>query len=106
MQSPKFFDNQRLYARLLAFRNTFCHGLLNEGKCLKFRMRDDFANSLLDEITPCQAKRVGLSQVLLDGQVFLRLTFVGPDVKVTQQFHASHFVHTEGGPTAGLLRHV
>jgi hypothetical protein len=76
----EFFDDQCLYTLLLTLRNTVCHGSLDTGKRLNLWPPDHFADGLLDEITPSQAKGIGLGQILLYREIFLRRTFVGPDV--------------------------
>ena len=80
MHPAEFFDDQCLHTLLLTLRNTLCHGSLNTEKRLNFRPPDHFADGLLDEITPSQAKGIGLGQILLYREIFLRRTFVGPDV--------------------------
>jgi hypothetical protein len=72
MQAPEFFDEQCLHVWLLVLRNTLGHGSLNAGEWVKFRLRDDLTDALLDKVTLGQAKGIGLGQVLLDGLIFLR----------------------------------
>ena len=60
MQAPEFFDQQCLHVGLLVLRNTLGHGTLNVGEWVKFRLRDDITDGLLDEVTLGQAKGVGL----------------------------------------------
>ena len=79
---------------------------------------DHFADGLLDEITPSQAEGIGLGQILLYREIFLRRTFVGPDVVSDARmlvsksvvnsialWRRSKYVWRDCGAVRGNLRH-
>lgn len=72
MQAPEFFNQQRLHTGLFVLRSMAHHRLANAVQWLDFRVRDDLADGLFDEVAPSKSKRVGFGQVLFDGQVLLR----------------------------------
>jgi len=79
------------------------HGSLDAREWLVFRVEDDLADGLLDQVTPGQAQGGGFGQILLQGEVFLCRSLIGPDVQVAQQLDACQFIYAEGGAAAGLL---
>jgi hypothetical protein len=55
MQALEFFDDERLHARPLMLRDIARYGSLDSGEEFVFRVKDDLADGLLDQVTPGQA---------------------------------------------------
>lgn len=65
VQSPEFIHQQCLHGGLFVLGNTLRHRSLNAGERVKFWLRDERTDGLIDEVTPGQAKGVWLRQVSL-----------------------------------------
>ena len=71
MQTTQLLHNQRLHLIALSLRH-LRHGLRNGCQRIGVRMLHHLADGLLDQLAIGQPGWVGLGQLLLDGQVFLR----------------------------------
>ena len=106
VQPSQLFHHQGLHGGLLASWNVLGYAALNAGERIALGLGDDLAQGLSDQVAPGQAQRIGFRQVLLDGQIFLRRSFIGPYIKVAQQLYPGHFIHAQGGAAVSLFRHV
>ena len=86
MHPSEFFNDQGLYAGLLALWHTLRHALLNAGQRVMFRMLDNRVDGEFDEVAPGQAKGVGFGfgfgfgQILLDGRILLCRALITPEI--------------------------
>ena len=71
MQTTQFLHDQDLQLIAVGLGH-LRHGLRNGGQRVGFRVLHHLADGLLDQIAIGEPRRVGLGQLLLDGQVFLR----------------------------------
>lgn len=106
VQALEFFDDERLDAGPLILRDIARHGSLDAGEWLVFRMADDLADGLLDQVTPGQAQGGGRVRPDSDSGRGIPVSIIGSHVQVAQQFDACQLVYAAGGVAVGSLGDV
>jgi hypothetical protein len=80
MQPPQFLDDEGFDVAAIGVRDDARDPLPDGIEWIGVGMRDDLPHRLLDHLAVGKPQRIGFGQVLLDGEVFLRRAFVGPQV--------------------------